>query len=107
MFLYVTTPLQPPYDGPYRVLKRTDKHYTLDVAGRPQVVSLDRLEPAYLESDLVTDVDTPTQISSVETYVFVSGGRILDGRYPSLAPQISCKIRHSFLSFYLEGSALE
>ena len=45
-------------------LKRADKHYTLDIAGRPEVVSLDRLKPAYLESDLVTDVDTPTQATS-------------------------------------------
>ena len=36
----------------------------LDVAGRPEVVSLDRLKPAYLESDLVTDVNTPTQATS-------------------------------------------
>ena len=33
----------------------------LDIASHPEVVSLDRLKPAYLESDLVTDVDTPTQ----------------------------------------------
>ena len=30
----VRTPLQPPYDGPYRVLKHADKHYTLEVANR-------------------------------------------------------------------------
>ena len=39
-------------------------HYTLDIAGRPEVVSLDRLKPAFLESDLVTDVDTSTQTTS-------------------------------------------
>ena len=36
----------------------------LDVAGRPEVVSLDCLKPAYLESDLVTDVDTSTLATS-------------------------------------------
>ena len=40
--------LQPPYDGHYRVLKRADKQYTLDITGCPEVVSLDRLKPAYL-----------------------------------------------------------
>ena len=57
----IRKPLQPPYDDPYRVLKRADKRYTLDIAGRPEAVSLDCLKPAYLESDLVTDVDMPTQ----------------------------------------------
>ena len=56
--------LQAPYDHPYRVLKRANKHYTLDIAGRPEVVSLDRLKPAYLESGLVTDVNRSTQTTS-------------------------------------------
>ena len=62
----ICKPLHLPYDGPYRVLKLADKHYTymLDIAGRPKVVSLDCLKPAYLKSDLVTDVDTPTQATS-------------------------------------------
>ena len=37
----IRKPLQPSYDGPYRVLKRADKHYMLDSAGRPEVVSMD------------------------------------------------------------------
>ena len=60
----IRKPLQLPYEGPYHVLKRADKHYMFDIAGRSEVVSLDRLKPAYLESDLVTDVDTPTQATS-------------------------------------------
>ena len=60
----ICKPLQLPYDGPYYVLKRANKHYTLDIAGRPEVVSLDRLKPGYLESDLVTDVDMSTQATS-------------------------------------------
>ena len=53
--------LQLPYESPYCVLKRADKHYTLHIAGWPEVVSLDCLKPAYLESDLVADIDTSTQ----------------------------------------------
>ena len=60
----IRKPLQPPYDGPYCVLKRADNHYMLGIAGRPEVVSLDCLKPAYLESDLVTDVDTSAQTTS-------------------------------------------
>ena len=31
----------------------TKKHFTIDINGRHEVVSLDRLKPAYLDTDLV------------------------------------------------------
>ena len=37
----------------------------LNIADRPEVVSLDRLKQAYLESDLVTDINTPMQATSI------------------------------------------
>ncbi|KAL7304740.1 hypothetical protein TKK_0002977 [Trichogramma kaykai] len=40
--------LQPPYSGPYRVLSRSDKTLVLDVKGRKECVSIDRVKPAYL-----------------------------------------------------------
>ena len=54
-------PLQPPYDGPYEVLK---KHFTLSIKGRKEAVSIDRLKPAYLdvtltESDSLNSVSIP------------------------------------------------
>ena len=42
-------PLQQPYDGPYKVLQREAKYYTVDINGRKDTVSLDRLKPAYFE----------------------------------------------------------
>ena len=48
----VRKPLQPPYDGPYSVLKRTDKHFTVDINGRKDTVSVDRLKPAHLDNDI-------------------------------------------------------
>ena len=37
----VRKPLQPPYDGPYCVLKRSDKHFTITRNGQQTVVSID------------------------------------------------------------------
>ena len=45
----VCKPLQSPYDGPYRILKRTDKHFTIAINNRNDTVSIDRLKPAYLD----------------------------------------------------------
>ena len=46
----VRKPLQPPYDGPFRVISRTDKHFTISIRGRNDTVSIDRLKPAHLDS---------------------------------------------------------
>ncbi|CAN7975132.1 unnamed protein product, partial [Ixodes persulcatus] len=43
----VRRPLQHPYDGPYRVITRGDKLFTIDINGRQETVSIDRLKPAY------------------------------------------------------------
>ena len=44
----VRSSLQRPYNGPYRVIKRQKKHFTVNVNGQHKVISLDRLKPAYL-----------------------------------------------------------
>ena len=41
------TPLTRPYDGPYRVKKRAAKYFVLQVGSKEQVVSVDRLKPAF------------------------------------------------------------
>ena len=51
----VKKPLQQPYDGPFQVLKRSDKHFTLKIKDKESVVSVDRLKPAYTD-DQVDDV---------------------------------------------------
>ena len=45
------TPLECPYEGPFRVLERNDKYYTLDIRGRRDTVSIDRLKPAFVDDD--------------------------------------------------------
>ncbi|CAI5673972.1 unnamed protein product [Oreochromis niloticus] len=54
------TPLRPPYDGPYRVLKPGNKHFILDFGGRQEVVSVDRLKPAHvMQEDQVVPAQAP------------------------------------------------
>ena len=44
----VLRPLSQPYQGPYRVLRRTRKTVTIDRNGSQDAVSIDRVKPAYL-----------------------------------------------------------
>ena len=38
-------PLQPLYEGPYRVIRAGQKVFVVDIGGRPQSVTVDRLKP--------------------------------------------------------------
>lgn len=42
------TPLQAPYKGPFRVLRNGEKFFKIEINGKPDTVSIDRLKPAYL-----------------------------------------------------------
>ncbi|CAH8473410.1 unnamed protein product [Schistosoma turkestanicum] len=48
---FVRRPLQPTYDGPFKVIDRTDKTITVDKAGKTDVVSIDRVKPAFVEGE--------------------------------------------------------
>ncbi|KAG6438720.1 hypothetical protein O3G_MSEX000172 [Manduca sexta] len=41
--------LKPPYSGPFKVVKRTEKTYTITMGDKTVVVSIDRLKPAFIE----------------------------------------------------------
>ena len=71
----VKKPLQQPYNGPYKVLKRSDKYYTIDINGKQDTVSIDRLKPAHIDqlpqtttpSSTYSHVSTPTHSSQRTT----------------------------------------
>ncbi|GBN82603.1 hypothetical protein AVEN_131548-1 [Araneus ventricosus] len=39
--------LEPPHAGPYKVLSRTEKVFTVEIDGKPTTVSIDRLKAAH------------------------------------------------------------
>jgi len=45
----VRKPLQPPYDGPFRVISRTPNDYKLEMRGKTDTISIDRLKAAHGE----------------------------------------------------------
>ncbi|UYV63627.1 hypothetical protein LAZ67_2005063, partial [Cordylochernes scorpioides] len=69
----VKKPLEPPYEGPFPVLERTDKYFTLKVKGKNVTTSIDRLRPAYLlaDSDNIT-AEHPTAARPIVSGVLPS-----------------------------------
>ncbi len=43
-------PLQTPYTGPYKVVSRSEKTFVIDMGGREETVSVDRLKPAHTDA---------------------------------------------------------
>ena len=83
----VRSPLQPPYDGPFKVIRRTEKYFVLDVKGKDQTISIDRLKVAHLDSDYPPSTssqsvrvnDKVKDIPKKEPYITRSGRQV---RFP-------------------------
>ena len=58
----VKHPLQPPYSGPFKVISRAEKFYTIDRCGKADSVCIDRLKPAYTEDDVPASHPTHTNV---------------------------------------------
>ncbi|KAG7296514.1 hypothetical protein JYU34_020292 [Plutella xylostella] len=55
--------LQPAYTGPHKVLRRGSKTFDLDVNGKDQTVTIDRLKPAYMaEESSIPETPTGTSV---------------------------------------------
>ena len=53
--------IRKPLQCPYKVIERTAKHFSVNIKGRPDLVSLDRLKPAYLDELQPTTIVEPMQ----------------------------------------------
>lgn len=60
-------PLQPNYDGPYLVLKRDNKFFTLQIKGKEKVISIDRLKPCFEMPEINSVNNKPTKYVSFAT----------------------------------------
>lgn len=68
---------QPVYSGPHKVLRRKPKTYDIDVNGKEQTVTIDRLKPAYITNE---NLLTPTEVDEEDEDEVVPVRRTKSGR---------------------------
>ena len=51
------TPLQRPYEGPFKVIQAGSKTFQIDIGGKTETIPVDRLQPAH------TDLEQPAQVA--------------------------------------------
>ena len=83
------TQLQHPYEGPFHVLERNPKFFIINIGGKPNTVSVDRLKLAHLDISYTVQVAKPRRRESPPTKWVTpdndgSGGRSCGGIPPSL-----------------------
>ena len=62
-------PLQPPYDGPYQVIQRGTKTFTVKINNKNVIVSIDRLKPAFIVSDDIEQQQLETSAETLVTFI--------------------------------------
>merc|ERR1712020_624705 len=53
------SPLQTPYDGPYEVLRRAEKYFTIRMGNKEDRITVDRLKTAYVDDSMPVTVAQP------------------------------------------------
>ncbi|CAI9729232.1 folate transporter 1-like isoform X1 [Octopus vulgaris] len=89
----IPSQLRPPYSGPYKVIKREPKYFVLDIGGKRNTVSIDRLKKAFIEEDLhsvpsfpQTDSATPANTTDSAQPRHTKSGRTV--RWPARFVQV-------------------
>ena len=75
----VKTPLQPTYRGPYPVLEKRAKYYKVDINGKTDSISIDRLKAAHVDEQYL-------QVHKARTPIVVSRGGDTNHRNKAVQP---------------------
>ena len=67
--------LQQPYNGPFRIIQRYSKYFIIQVNGKPQSISIDRLKPAFLLHDTPPPVPEPPPVPTITPTRTTRSGR--------------------------------
>ena len=62
----VRNPLEPPYEGPFPVVARGKKHFTIQRNGKNDIISLDRVKAASVDCPVSLVADSPPPPSEVQ-----------------------------------------
>nr|XP_042906999.1 uncharacterized protein LOC122271092 [Parasteatoda tepidariorum] len=76
--------LQPPYDGPYQVLERTPKHFTVLIHGKRCTIGIDRLKPCF---STASDEVLTGQKATTSVNISDSLDPTPEGKDPVIQPQ--------------------
>ena len=82
-------PLTRPYEGAFRVVRRLDKHFTLDINGKLMEVTVDRLKPAKLTRDHDTLISDSPEDSSLPPSSFTAHSPSLLSRDRVCSPELT------------------
>jgi cleavage and polyadenylation specificity factor subunit 1 len=67
----VKAPLEQPYSGPFKVIEKSDKYFKIEINGKQETVSIDRLKAAHRISEESQKAGTPKQTRSGRHIRFV------------------------------------
>lgn len=62
----VKPPLTKPFDGPFKVIERGEKHFKLEVKGKLTNISIDRMKPAFVPADENENETSKEQTKNIE-----------------------------------------
>jgi transposase InsO family protein len=85
--------LQPPYSGPYEVLSRDEKTFTLKIKDKPIKVTIDRVKPAHILHDDGTQPPQPQPPKETETCPNSSGTRSLSNESPKKTSRFGRRVK--------------
>ena len=67
--------LQQPYNGPFLITQCQSKYFIIQVNGKPQSISIDRLKPAFLLDDTPPPVLEPPPVPTITPTHTTRSGR--------------------------------